>query len=325
MKMNKRILFLLLLFTLIVGLSDLLAKRILKINTSGIEDVPYISLDGDKLYFHYTPFKFSDFLKGKKTLIGPIRQGYEKKDFEREFFLGFVSESKGGVWGEPVPIKFKDKTHAWGSVDISSDGRFMYTIGNGASGRPKDLDIFVHTLVDGVWKNTTRVAGINTQYIEDDPDIARDNTFLVWDSDRPDGLGMRDIWYSKRLINGKWTTPQNFGAPINTIYNEQYPFLNEEGTRIYFNRAIPSELIKGKIHVFVSEKDARGQWKAPVDLDLGVDIALSPSLTGDEKIMYFEVGKITDNNPSTLFDNDIDIYYSVKEADGSWSKAVPVD
>ncbi len=31
------------------------------------------------------------------------------------------------------------------------------------------------------------------------------------------------------------------------------------------------------------------------------------------------------NNPQTLFDDNIDIYYSQKKADGSWSIARPVD
>lgn len=294
-----------------------------KINTSGVEDVPFISRDGNKLYFHYSIYKFSDLKIGIKTIIGPLRPGHSLEDFENRYFLGYVSEKINSTWTTPVPINFADQelTATWGSVDISSDGNFMYTIGPGT---PGESDIFVHELLGGVWSNPTKVVGINTGYIEDDPDIAKDNTLLVWDSDRPGGFGMRDIWYSDKLPDGTWTAPQNIGVQVNSVNNEQYPFLSEDGSRLYFNRAIPSEMAQGRIHIFMSENSG-GVWSAPVELDLGIDVALSPSLTADESIMYFEVGTITNNDPNTLFEGNIDIYYSVKQPDGSWSIAQPVD
>jgi len=295
------------------------------INTEGIEDVPFISQDGNRLYFHYTIYNLLDLKRGQKTIIGPLRRGHSLNDFRKCYFLGCVAEKRDNIWQEPLPIHFENKHHAWGSVDISSDGKHMYTIGPGKTNEPTDrMDIYMHQLEDETWVNPTWVQTINTKYVEDDPDISKNNTLLVWDSDRPDGFGMRDIWYSVRLPNGQWSNPKNIGKPINSEYNEQYPFITEDGNRMYFNRAIPSEVRKGIINIFMSQR-INDQWTEPIVFDLGVNIALSPSLTSDERTMYFEVGAIRNGNPSTLFDGNIDIYYSTKQSDESWSKAVPVD
>ncbi len=304
----------------------ILSEVVSKINSQGMEDVPYISPDGNKLYFHYTPFKFSDLHKGKKTVIGPLRIDTTIEDFNRQYFVGYVSIKENDVWQEPRPIKFQDNSYAWGSVDITNDGNYMYTIAKGKSGKKSDrMDIVFHTLKDGIWRNPTYINVINSEYTEDDPDIARDNSYLVWDSNRPDGLGERDIWASEKQPNGEWSIPKNLGELVNTEYNEQYPFLNSDGTKLYFNRAIPSEVINnGKISIFMSEL-INGEWNKPVELDLGVGVALSPSLTADEKTIYFEVGFMDKSNPRTLFDNNIDIYYSQKQPDDSWGIAKPID
>ena len=301
--------------------TDIVQQYTKKINSEGVEDVPYVSKDGTRLYFHYSPFKFSDLHKGKKTVMGPLRGSTTMGDYNRQYFIGFVSEKIDNVWQEAVPINFEDNNHAWGSLDISSNGKFMYTIGPSESGK---IDIYFHQLKDGVWRNPTKIEKINTKFLEDNPDISKDNTFLVWDSDRPDGLGMSDLWYSEKLPNGKWSEAKNFGEPLNSKYSENTPFLNDEGNRIYFNRLIPSEIRKGRISIFVSE-NIKGKWSKPIELDLGVDVALSPSLTADENMIYIEIGEIKRNDPSTLFESNFDIYYSIKRSDGSWGKAVPVD
>jgi len=50
---------------------------------------------------------------------------------------------------------------------------------------------------------------------------------LVFTSNRPGGFGGFDLYYSK-LENGTWSAPVNFGAEINTEFDEYRPILFEE-------------------------------------------------------------------------------------------------
>jgi hypothetical protein len=49
---------------------------------------------------------------------------------------------------------------------------------------------------------------------------------MVFSSNREGGFGGYDLWYS-RLVNGEWTKPENFGAEINSPYDEFRPIVKE--------------------------------------------------------------------------------------------------
>lgn len=51
---------------------------------------------------------------------------------------------------------------------------------------------------------------------------------LVFTSNRPGGFGGYDLYFST-FKNNSWSTPQNFGASINTEFDEYRPILFEEG------------------------------------------------------------------------------------------------
>ncbi|NJN33345.1 MAG: hypothetical protein HC817_02900 [Saprospiraceae bacterium] len=55
----------------------------------------------------------------------------------------------------------------------------------------------------------------------------------IFASDRAGGLGGIDIWYVQ-FENGKWSEARNLGAPINTKYDDQTPFIHPDGVTLYF-------------------------------------------------------------------------------------------
>lgn len=50
------------------------------------------------------------------------------------------------------------------------------------------------------------------------------NNLLVFTSDREGGYGGYDLYYSV-LVNGEWTSPENFGPSINSEYDEYRPLV----------------------------------------------------------------------------------------------------
>lgn len=60
------------------------------------------------------------------------------------------------------------------------------------------------------------------------PSLSHDGKRLYFASDKPDGMGGLDIYYSN-WRNGYWEDPVNLGPTVNTAGNETFPFINETG------------------------------------------------------------------------------------------------
>jgi tetratricopeptide (TPR) repeat protein len=58
---------------------------------------------------------------------------------------------------------------------------------------------------------------------------------LFFASDRKNGIGGIDIWYTERNANGIYTKPINAGNKINSASNEITPFYDREGDTLYFS------------------------------------------------------------------------------------------
>ncbi|HEX7413634.1 MAG TPA: hypothetical protein VF411_06265, partial [Bacteroidia bacterium] len=75
----------------------------------------------------------------------------------------------------------------------------------------------------------------------------------------------KDIYMVKKLPNGSWSKPENLGTPINTEFDEDYPFLHPNGVVLYF--ASKGHNSMGGYDLFKSELDTTTyKWKEPVNL-----------------------------------------------------------
>jgi hypothetical protein len=84
------------------------------------------------------------------------------------------------------------------------------------------IDIPQNTPIDtflfkGKPVNKIKLANLNSTYNDRCPYVCGD--FMVFSSDRPGGLGGYDFYWSI-YENGSWSDPVNFGAPVNSEYNE---------------------------------------------------------------------------------------------------------
>lgn len=56
---------------------------------------------------------------------------------------------------------------------------------------------------------------------------------MYFSSDRPGGYGGKDLYKVQKLPDGNWGEPMNLGPEINTEYDEDAPFVSNDGT-LYF-------------------------------------------------------------------------------------------
>ena len=134
---------------------------------------------------------------------------------------GSILQSKrvNGEWSAPQNLSKnipKLKGAFVPSLFLSNDGKKLILVTDMAGGYG-GRDIYMCTLDSaGNWSDPQNLGpDINTAEDEDGPFLMPDNKTLFFSSKGHGGLGGYDIFVSQ-FDNGKWSTPQNLGAPINS-------------------------------------------------------------------------------------------------------------
>lgn len=166
--------------------------------------------------------------------------------FMREFGVG-----KGYTTTQSIMMSTKDDNDTWSKAEkvnielehklqnqevklagLSPDGRTIFlNIGVGLN-----QDIYVGLLNGNTVTDVKKLnKNINTPYYEGAVSITPDGTKLYFISDRPGGLGGRDIYLSTLNKKGDWDEPVNIGDKVNTKYDEDYPHIHYDGKTLFFS------------------------------------------------------------------------------------------
>ncbi|MEY4111497.1 MAG: hypothetical protein RLZZ46_1854 [Bacteroidota bacterium] len=102
------------------------------------------------------------------------------------------------------------------------------------------------------------------------PSMSPDETFLVFASDMPGGLGGKDLWKVSYDSKGKkWGKPSNLGYTINTPGDDMFPFIAEDGTLFF---ASNGHVGMGGLDIFRCEKSG-DTWGTPNNLKFPINSA----------------------------------------------------
>jgi hypothetical protein len=82
---------------------------------------------------------------------------------------------------------------------------------------------------------------VNTGIFNAHPFIAPDESYLIWDGDRPGGYGDSDIYISFKQKDGTWGEAINLGDQINTSAWEAAATVTPDGKYLFFNRNVGSD------------------------------------------------------------------------------------
>jgi WD40-like Beta Propeller Repeat len=81
----------------------------------------------------------------------------------------------------------------------------------------------------------TPVAELNSPFEDARPFVRSDGREIVFDSNRPGGVGVFDVWTATRRHRWTpWSQPVNLGPAVNSAAAETRPLLSSEGTILYF-------------------------------------------------------------------------------------------
>ncbi|MFN4855004.1 MAG: hypothetical protein ACK5JC_11355 [Bacteroidota bacterium] len=76
---------------------------------------------------------------------------------------------------------------------------------------------------------------LNTPFFETAGTLNSDGTAVYFASDLPGGYGGRDLYKAIKLPDGNWLEPQNLGPVINTPFNEDFPWISDDGMLLTFS------------------------------------------------------------------------------------------
>ncbi|MBS1653144.1 MAG: PD40 domain-containing protein [Bacteroidetes bacterium] len=195
------------------------------VNTPGNEGAPTLSADGNYMFF-------ASCLEADGTYGSPDRKGYGSCDI-------FYSAKVNGIWTKPVNIGPPINTANWETQpSFSSDGKTLYFVRGMISrtGEIKDPNIYVSTIGDdGKFGDPIKLPdNINTPRNEESVFIHPDNITLYFSSDGHPGMGMNDIFVTKKQTDGQWSEPVNLGYPINTSADENSLLVGPDGKIAYY-------------------------------------------------------------------------------------------
>lgn len=149
----------------------------------------------------------------------------------------FVSKRNNGTWDTPTPISASINTpNNEGTCTLSADGKIM--VFTSCEGRRSygSCDLFITRKEGNQWSEPENLGPqVNSPYWDSQPSLSPDGSKLFFSSDRPYGIGKKDIWMSTMSEDGQWSKASNLGAQINTPENEVSPFVHANGVSLFYS------------------------------------------------------------------------------------------
>ena len=223
------------------------------INSQYSEYVPVISADESVMIYTYRGINS----KGAED----VDQSMGSEAYTEDVFISY---KKDGEWTTPESIgnNINTKNHD-AAIALSVDGQtlFIYKSENNNMG-----DIYVSQLSGGNWSKPSKLKGdVNSDKSwEGSASLSANGKVLYFASDREGGMGGRDIYKAELQPDGTWSNIQSLGSNINTIYNDDAPFIHPDNKTLYFSSEGHSSI--GGYDIFSSVMDEYGNFGAPVNM-----------------------------------------------------------
>ncbi|MDB5281623.1 MAG: flagellar motor protein MotB [Bacteroidota bacterium] len=145
----------------------------------------------------------------------------------------YSSVLTGNSGSAGVPLALNGEQFSNAQPSLSKDGSTLYFASDRLGGQG-GTDLYVSTRnTNGKWSDPKNLGtDVNTQYDEKFPFIADDGT-LYFSANTPNGIGGLDI-YRTKMVDGRWTRPENLGAPINSSKDDFSFIINASNKSGFF-------------------------------------------------------------------------------------------
>lgn len=192
-----------------------------EINSSYPEYVPLVTPDENTMYF----------TSRREGSTGNLKDAHG--NYYEDVYMS--QKQSDGKWSAPTNLGAPINTNTHDAcVALSFDGNQMIIYRTAADMLSGDL--YLTRMDFNGWGTPVKYGTeINTPFIETSACFSTDTSVIYFSSNKPGGLGGKDIYRIKKLPNGKWSMPMNLGLTINTERDEDSPYLHPDGVTLYFS------------------------------------------------------------------------------------------
>lgn len=154
-------------------------------------------------------------------------------------------------------------------------------------GAMTDVDLLKVEFKNGKWSVPVSLGTpVNTPWFDSWPSVTEDG-ILYFFSNRPDGFGQANLYYSIPK-NGAYSEVIQMDSTINFGRFQHDPCISADGKTLIYSSYNKESLVQDDLYVCYRQKD--GSWSKPKNLGPGVNSEASdnrPHLTNDEKYLFF--------------------------------------
>ncbi|MDQ3048732.1 MAG: hypothetical protein M3R27_14375, partial [Bacteroidota bacterium] len=133
--------------------------------------------------------------------------------------------------------------------------------------------------------------------------LATNNNQVYFSSYGVDPERGKDIYLIRKLPNGEWSKSQTLGYPVNTEYDEDFPFLHPNGKVLYFCSKGHNSM--GGYDIFKTTlNEETNTWNKPVNMDFPVNTPDDDVLyvtNEDEKEAYFSSARSSVTGKTSVY------------------------
>jgi hypothetical protein len=216
------------------------------INSSFDEYAPVISKDGSYMFF---------------TSRRPITNKEIRKGQGKERIYYSETNATGWTNAKLLGSSINSENNFNSAVSLSKDGESLFIYRDDRFGNG---DLYESKLSEFKW-STPKIlpSPINSEFHESTLSLSSDGKTLYFTSNRDNGVGGMDIWYTKKNKAGMWGDAKNLGPAINTKNDEEGVFIHPDGKTLYFSSR-GHEGIGGYDIYYTTLED--GKWSEPDNL-----------------------------------------------------------
>lgn len=188
------------------------------INNTNNQSISYIKNDSiDSWYYQYSPY----FDQNTNKLFFTVREGGNLFDDENIITASLSNNN----FTDFKPYITLNSENNEGTPSFSDDGKFMVFTSCEMDFKNNSCDIYFSQMKDNLWSKPRKFDdNINSAFWDSQPFMYDGTLYFV--SNRPGGVGGRDIYYSVIKEDGSFSKALNF-REVNTKHEEVSPVVND--------------------------------------------------------------------------------------------------
>jgi outer membrane protein OmpA-like peptidoglycan-associated protein len=217
----------------------------------------------------------------------------------------WLSEWTPEGWRPARPVDELNTPNLEGAATLTADGQFLIfsSEARGEEHGQGNFDIWYAAAKGGGRFTPAKPFGtsINSASFDGQPCLSADGRELYFVSQRPSGKGGKDMYMCRKT--GETWAPAVPLTSLNTLWNEQTPFIHPDGQTLYFtSEGWPG---MGDQDLFYARRQPDGTWSAPINLGYPLNTKQDEGalfVTTDGKKGYYAARVISEGQKHDIYE-----------------------